>query len=311
MKFIRLGDKYINRVGKVSRGDKFMGKLFSILVGCLALLLILGVSLRFSGGLLIVGILIALIGNYFSNDTDGEKWRVWLSIVLLSVSLGPLTTPLFCGFQDEQVALYRNSTPKEWFDTGNTVQSRWASGFKRNSACYDEGGLAWSIKNQPYRFILRIIILGYSLFLIHQFLGIRRSPALPPVTKNIRKSTFKTMTKKPTPGIGKTGREVILLRNGDASTDEEIFDFFYENMLDIVTREHLSKGDLDDWFARTARAYIAAYPQLNKKYEAQELVTRLKWAKSHISTMYRGTSAATGEKRDATLTDLIIQLENL
>jgi len=36
-----------------------MGKLFSILLGCLALLLILGVSLRFSGGLLMVGILSA------------------------------------------------------------------------------------------------------------------------------------------------------------------------------------------------------------------------------------------------------------
>jgi hypothetical protein len=288
-----------------------LGNLFSIIVGLSLFLAIFSFTLYLAGGLLIFGLLIAGIGNYFADDIEGEKWRVWLAIVLLSTSLGPLTTPLFCPLQFESVSLSRYSTPKEFFETGDTVQERWVRGTLRNTACYDRGGLVWSLENQPYRFMLRIVLLGYSIFLLYQFLAIRRSPRAANAEKKIQTSNLKKIKKKPTPGIGNTGREVILLRNGDASTNEERFDFYYENMLDIITREHLSKGDLDTWFARTAIAYIDAYPQFSQNYEPQDLVTALNWALGHVATMYTGSSVATGEKRAATLKGLITQLKNL
>jgi hypothetical protein len=120
-------------------------------------------------------------------------------------------------------------------------------------------------------------------------------------------------------GIGKTGREVLNSK-GKASygyiedmgdDDADMFIFCRVNVLDIIEREHLSKGDYLTWFNRMGETYSNDYSKYKEKYSKKEVIDQIQWALSHLSKVYTGKSASTGKKREEKLLTTIKRIESL
>jgi len=106
-------------------------------------------------------------------------------------------------------------------------------------------------------------------------------------------------------GIGKPGREVV----GSAQSD--MFLFCLENIEDIISKNHLSKGDYTTWFGRCADNYIESYARHSKKHKKDEVIDRLQWAIDLIPEVYTGKSIETGKKREAYLNERIETIKGL
>ena len=117
-------------------------------------------------------------------------------------------------------------------------------------------------------------------------------------------------------GIGKTGREVVNWK-GKASDNmsdfhgKDSFLFFRANVLDIIEKEHLSKGDYLTWFGRMGEEYIISYSNHKDKYPKNQVIDQINWALSHLSEVYSGQSSATGKKREEKLMSIIKEIEML
>ena len=121
-------------------------------------------------------------------------------------------------------------------------------------------------------------------------------------------------------GIGKTGREVVNSK-GKASygyiedmgddDDADMFIFCRANVLDIIEREHLSKGDYLTWFSRMSEEYLNNYSKYKDKYPKKEVIDQIQWALSHLSKVFTGKSASTGKKREEKLLTIIKKIESL
>jgi len=121
-------------------------------------------------------------------------------------------------------------------------------------------------------------------------------------------------------GIGKTGREVVNSK-GKASygyiedmgddDDADMFIFCRVNVLDIIEKEHLSKGDYLSWFNRMGETYFNDYSKYKDMYSKKEVIDQIRWALSHLSAVYTGKSASTGKKREEKLLTIIKKIESL
>lgn len=141
-------------------------------------------------------------------------------------------------------------------------------------------------------------------------------------SKEKKKREIEEKKKKATKakGIGKTGREVVNSK-GKASygyiedmgddDDADMFIFCRANVLDIIEREHLSKGDYLDWFNRMGEIYSNDYSKYKDKYSKKEVIDQIQWALSHLSKVYTGKSASTGRKREEKLLTIIKKIESL
>lgn len=119
-------------------------------------------------------------------------------------------------------------------------------------------------------------------------------------------------------GIGKTGRETVSWKGKTADVckekefwGEENFIFYRANVLDIIKKEHLKKGDYLEWFSPLGEEYINSYSKHKDKYPKSEVIDQISWALSHLSKVYTEKSSATGEKREQKLTSIIKDIESL
>ena len=119
-------------------------------------------------------------------------------------------------------------------------------------------------------------------------------------------SSNSSSDKKVVPGIGKTGRAILLQRGSDSD-----YTFYMRNVDDIIKRKHLSKGDYDTWFGRAASAYLSEFSKVRGQCSPAEMITKLEWAESYIAQVYAGKSADTGEKRRQMLQKHIEALSKL
>jgi hypothetical protein len=123
---------------------------------------------------------------------------------------------------------------------------------------------------------------------------------------------------KITRGLGKTGREVVnwkgkatdVLKDGDFH-GEDMFIFCRANVLDIIEKEHLSKGDYLTWFGRMGEEYLDSYSKHKDKHPKNEVIDQINWALSHLSKVYTGKSVSTGKKREEKLFAIIKEIESL
>ena len=245
------------------------------------------------------------------NDLGSFEDSVRTYIGLIFAGIIFLTVPIwdsegYCEHQSESFDVAQQRTLEDRFKGVERVETFYK---KASKECKARGGWefagGWDTDDNIR--VLPLYILGFfgsliailALFLFGWFV-------IAYISDHMAGEDWQGQKKKITPGIGKPGRKII-----ERDKCKDSFDFYYRNMLDIVTREHLSKGDFEDWFGRCARTYIDEQPKFNSRCKAQELVTNLKWANGHIETMYSGKSIATGEKRAAKITTLITQLEDL
>ena len=81
--------------------------------------------------------------------------------------------------------------------------------------------------------------------------------------------------------------------------------------MDIIEREHLSKGDYLTWFSRMGEAYLDSYSKYKDKYPKKEVIDQINWVLSHLSKVFTGKSASTGKKREEKLLTIIKKIESL
>jgi len=164
-----------------------------------------------------------------------------------------------------------------------------------------------------------LLILGISM-LVFFMIGsdllseIKSGRTLVDVLKEIKNggskdnSTNQTMKKKAKVGIGVAGREIVGSWNPD---DSDHFNFYKNNVTDIIKLEHLTKGDFKNWFGRMGETYTVNYSKYSNKVDKAEIIGNLNWAISHIDQVYSGKASTTGQKRREYLEGIISELESL
>lgn len=186
------------------------------------------------------------------------------------------------------------------------------------------GGFESSVNG--WLLILSVVLLGLALLLITIFLfGLLREMGVKEIIFELRHGATKSEVKekkkrkeKITRGIGKTGREVVNWKGKvtDILKDEDFhgkddFIFYRANVLDIIEKEHLSKGDYLVWFGRMGEEYADNYSKHKDKYPRSEVIEQIKWALSHLTKVYTGQSSVTGKKREKKLSSVIEKIECL
>lgn len=239
---------------------------------------------------------------------DKIRWYVPLVFGLLVL----LTTPIwdsdgYCDHQTEAEIVPGTPTLRDVFE-GNTPTNTFIRDVSRD--CKKEG--AWEFiggwdydDNWRVGFVyilsgiaglILIVPLGFFVFAFVVTRGENQEDVWQPV---------EAKKKKVTPGIGKPGREVV----GSAQSD--MFLFCLKNVEDIISKNHLSKGDYTTWFGRCADNYIESYARHSKKHKKDEVIDRLQWAIDLIPEVYSGKSIETGKKREAYLNERIETIKGL
>ncbi len=281
------------------------------------ILLFLGVFLfigwYISSGLGLIGFLLVTGLSYFGvtklltnvfetgeiiEDSFEDKVRWYVPLVFGLLVL--LTTPIwdsngYCDHQTEAELRPATRTLQDVFE-GNNPTNTYIRDVSKN--CKSEGAWefigGWDYEDNwrvGFVYVLSvlaglIIIIPLSIMIFVLF-----------ETSGERKSEKKK--KEVVPGIGKTGRDVV----GSAQSD--MFLFCWQNVEDIIKRNHLSKGDYTTWFGRCADNYIEAYSQHSKKYSKEDVIQRIEWAIGLVPQVYTGKSLETGKKREKYLNERI------
>lgn len=234
-----------------------------------------------------------------------------------------LTTPMwdsegFCDHQRESYDVAQSRTLEDIFKGRERTETYYSD---VSEACKAEGGWEFIGDFDNWRADVLLIfgilsglaVLGILLLvgalvvlMLKDFFSDRfRRPK--PAEVSHKKSPPKPK-KKITPGIGNTGREII---SWEGFKDGIGFDFYLANVDDIIEREHLSKGDYDDWFHRCAKEYLDTYPKNSGACTPSELAWKLSWAIGHIDKLYVGKSEPTGVKKKEKLEKYKERLELL
>jgi hypothetical protein len=112
-------------------------------------------------------------GDYTRKGAYWNALQVWFLAVVVTLPL--LFTPLFCeleAFTEKEQNFLSRTTPKEWFESGNSYKANSRTVRLKDESCY-ENQILWSIKNQPVSAAIRLAsVLGF-LYTIVCFLRIR------------------------------------------------------------------------------------------------------------------------------------------